>query len=40
MAMTITVITMMEPAENEGIIAGTLTSEQESPTKGVKSQKK
>lgn len=38
--MTNTVTTMMEPAVNEGTIAGTLTSEQESSTKGAKSQKK
>jgi hypothetical protein len=32
--------TMMEPAENEEITVKTLTSEQESPTKGEISQKK
>jgi hypothetical protein len=31
---------MMEPAENEETTVRTLTSEQESPTKGAKSQKK
>lgn len=38
--MTITVTTMMEPAVNEGTTAGILILEQESSTKGAKSQKK
>jgi hypothetical protein len=38
--MTIIVTTMMDPEENEGTSVGTLTSEQESPISGAKSQKK